>query len=191
MADAVTVPARRGLRSDAEENRQRLLAAAVTAIQREGSHVPLATIAAEAKVGVGTLYRHYPDRDALFEGLAIRSYGLVIDVLHEVLDAGESGIDGIDQFLRRTIAHRDQLVLPYHGAPKIRSVEAERLRRHLAHLMGDVLERGRRDGSIRPDVRPQDVIIFGAILAQPLPNVDGWDAVAVAQKDYFLRGIRP
>src|SRR5260370_37803696 len=49
-------------RRDAEANRERVLAAAAAAMTREGHHVPLATIAAEAGVGVGTLYRKYADR---------------------------------------------------------------------------------------------------------------------------------
>ena len=49
-----------GLRRDALANQERVLAAAVTAVLREGRQVPMATIAADAGVGVGTLYRRYP-----------------------------------------------------------------------------------------------------------------------------------
>lgn len=77
MADIEPPPRRRrGLRRDAEANRERLLAAAVTAMLREGRNVPLATFAAEAGVGVGTLYRKYPDRAGLMRALEHRAYGL-------------------------------------------------------------------------------------------------------------------
>ncbi len=56
-------------RRDAEANRERVLAAAAAAMLREGRTVPLANIAAEAGVGVGTLYRRYADRQALLRAL--------------------------------------------------------------------------------------------------------------------------
>lgn len=63
-------PARR-LRRDAAADQERVLAAAVTAFVREGRQVPVAAIAAEAGVGVRTLYRRYPSREALLDTLAL------------------------------------------------------------------------------------------------------------------------
>ena len=54
----------RRLRSDAAANRERILAAATIAVRRDREKVPMATIADEAGVGIGTLYRHYPTRPA-------------------------------------------------------------------------------------------------------------------------------
>ena len=60
-------PARaRRPRRDAEANRERILAVAAAVMMRDGRHVPLAAIAAEAAVGVGTLYRKYADRHLAF-----------------------------------------------------------------------------------------------------------------------------
>src|SRR5207249_1332901 len=67
----------RAPRRDGTVNRERVLAAAAVAIKREGEKVPLATIASDARVGVGTLYRHYPTREALLAALADRSYRIV------------------------------------------------------------------------------------------------------------------
>jgi AcrR family transcriptional regulator len=58
----------RSLRRDALANQEKVLTAALRVFLREGRHVPMAEIAAEAGVGVGTLYRRYPNRDALLEG---------------------------------------------------------------------------------------------------------------------------
>ena len=60
----------RAPRSDAAANRDRLLAAATVAVKHDGEKVPMATVAAQAGVGVGTLYRHYPTREALLSALA-------------------------------------------------------------------------------------------------------------------------
>src|SRR5438477_6222363 len=55
----------RPLRADAQRNRDKLLAVATLAFAAEGEDVALETIAARAGVGIGTLYRHFPNRDAL------------------------------------------------------------------------------------------------------------------------------
>lgn len=63
MARATTPPeSQRELRSDALRNQEELIRAATAAVHREGLHVPMATIASDAGVGIGTLYRHFPTR---------------------------------------------------------------------------------------------------------------------------------
>src|SRR6202522_2763904 len=64
-----TVPetGERALRADARRNRERLLEVAVRAFSQEGPDVTLDSIAKEAGVGIGTLYRHFPTREALVE----------------------------------------------------------------------------------------------------------------------------
>src|SRR3954451_18014185 len=57
----------RPLRADARRNRERLLDAAVRAFSQEGPEVTLDAIAKDAGVGIGTLYRHFPTREALVE----------------------------------------------------------------------------------------------------------------------------
>ncbi|MCU1478877.1 MAG: regulatory protein TetR [Subtercola sp.] len=200
------------LRSDAAENRERVLAAAVTAVLREGQNVPLATIAAEANVGVGTLYRRYPNREALLVALEIRAYGIVLESLTDILARDETGYRQIERFLERTILTRSQLVLPFHGAPDTDNPEAVELRAEVESLVAAIVERGHDDGTVRyretvhggaivrgtatvrdgatePGVTARDVIVFGAMIAQPLPHVPEWNDVARAQVQVFLRGI--
>ncbi len=55
------------LRADAQRNRDRLLEVAVRAFSRDGPDVTLDAIAKEAGVGIGTLYRHFPTREALID----------------------------------------------------------------------------------------------------------------------------
>jgi AcrR family transcriptional regulator len=105
----------RRLRSDAEANRDRLLAAAASAMTREGRQVPLAVIAAEAGVGVGTLYRKYADRDALMQALEYRAYGLLNQILGDIARRDLPGLEAIGEFLARTVEIASRLVLPLHG----------------------------------------------------------------------------
>jgi AcrR family transcriptional regulator len=179
----------RRLRRDALTNQERVLAAAVTVMLREGRSVPMAAIAAEAGVGVATLYRRYATREALLAALTERSFRMVLAVADEAAAQDGSALAALDWFLERTIEHRTELVLPLHGGPSelppgTRAVQAEV---HLA--IARLLERGRVEGTIRSDVTTTDVVIFGAMLAQPLSNTSGWDALARRQKQLFLRSV--
>jgi AcrR family transcriptional regulator len=179
----------RKLRRDAEANREHLLATAVTVILRESQNVPMATIAAHAGVGVGTLYRHYATREALLAALATRAYQLVLSTAHDIAELDEPGIVSIDRFLERTIEHRDQLVLPMHGGPTSLDPDTVALRAEISKVLDNIIQRGHRDGSIRVDANSTDVIIVGAMLARPLAAVGNWDQIARRHKELFLDGI--
>jgi len=178
-------------RKDAAENTERLIAAAARAGLAEGKFVPLEQIAAAAGVGIGTLYRRYPNREALLEAMAVRAYRLILAEAQDALAFGENGHDSISRFLHQTFEHRDELVLPLHGGPMTEGTESAELRGQMQQTMGAILERGHRDGSVRPDVSAGTVVRFGAMLAQPMSNVAGWPAAAAEQRAVFLRGIAP
>jgi AcrR family transcriptional regulator len=179
---------RRPLRSDAAANAERVLAAAIRSGLSEGRHVPLARIAEEAGVGVGTLYRRYPNRDALLEALQVRAYGILADLAEQAQAGASTGIGAVEQFLVASYAVRDQLVLPLHGAPWSASEESARGRGRIRELMTAIVRRGHEDGTIRPDVTAWTVVRFGAMLAQPMPTGPE-DPNAAEQRRIFLRGI--
>lgn len=178
-------------RKDALANQERVLAAAVTAKLHEGNQVPMAQIAKLAGVGVGTLYRRFPNREALLGALTERSFALVRDLSEESAGRDETGIASLEHFLEGTIGHRDQLVMPMHGGPAELSETSQRLRGEVREAIARLVRRGHDDGTLRPGLTPADVIMFGAMLAQPLPDVPDWDSVARSQKDIFLAGVSP
>ena len=177
------------LRSDAAANRERILAAATIAVRRDGEKVPMATIAEEAGVGIGTLYRHYPTRPALLTALTLRSFHLVLEHARAAAMSNEPAPTALAQFLEHTIAAREEFVLPLHGGPLINDDQIVALQREIRNLLGQILARGRRDRTIRPDASPIDVIVAGAMLAQPLPNAANWDRFARRQARIFVAGL--
>ncbi|HYY19216.1 MAG TPA: TetR/AcrR family transcriptional regulator [Streptosporangiaceae bacterium] len=179
----------RPLRSDAAANAERVLAAAIRTGLNEGRHVPLAQIAREAGVGVGTLYRRYPSREALLEALEVRAYGLLIDQAEQALASAPTGLAAVEQFLTTSYALRDQLVLPLHGAPWTADTESARGRFRIRELMTEIVRRGQEDGTIRADVTAWTVVRFGSMLAQPMPASPADDEDADEQRRIFLRGI--
>lgn len=165
------------------------MAAAVRTGLAEGRPVPMAQIAADAGVGIGTLYRRYPNREALLEALAVRAYRLILAEAEDALASGETGLDAVGRFLRQTFVHRDELVLPLHGAPLTVGTESAELRGRMQQTMAAIVRRGHADGTIRPEVDAGTVVRFGAMLAQPMTNVPGWESAAAEQRSVFLRGI--
>ncbi len=184
-----TQQAGRALRSDAAANRERILAAATTAVRRDGERVPMATIAEAAGVGIGTLYRHYPTRPALLAALTLRSFHLVLEHARAAANSDEPVPAVLAHFLDQTIAARDQFVLPLHGGPIIHDRKISALQREIRTLLEQVLARGRQDRTIRPDATPSDIILTGAMLAQPLPHVTDWDQLARRQATIFVAGL--
>ncbi len=176
-------------RRDAEVNRERVLAAAAAAMLREGRTVPLATIAAEAGVGVGTLYRRYADRQALLQALEYRAYSLLNQILDEIESTDLPGLDAVAQYLSRTLGLAGQLVLPLHGAPPLMSGEAAAARQAINRRLDRFIDRGHADHSIRAPVNATDIIIFSALVTQPLPHGPGWPAIAARQLTIFLNGL--
>jgi len=177
------------LRRDALANQERVLAAAVTMMLREGRQVPMATIAAEAGVGVGTLYRRYPNREALLAELTLRAFELLTDLVQRAAAREGSALDRIGWYWDRVIEQREQLVLPLHGGPRVSAPAALAARTRLHQSLRRILQAGQREGSIRLDVDVADLIIFGAMLVAPLPGASDWDAVAARQKNIHLDGL--
>lgn len=182
-------PVAQRLRSDAAANRERILAAATIAVRRDGEKVPMATIAEQAGVGIGTVYRHYPTRPALLAALTLRSFRLVLEHARAAALSDEPAPTALTRFLDQTIEARDEFVLPLHGGPVIREEKIVGLQREIRSLIEQVLARGRRDRTIRPDITAGDIIITGAMLAQPLPHAADWDQLARRQARVFVAGL--
>ena len=187
--EAAIAVRRRRPRRDAELNRERILDAAVSVMLREGRHVPLAVIAAEAGVGVGTLYRSYADREALLHALEYRAYGRLNQILDEVALRDIPGLDAVREFLAATLAIGDQLILPLHGAPPLVSDQAVHARQDINRRLDRFIERGQADGSIRAAVTATDVIVFSALITQPLPHGPAWPLIAGRQLAIFVNGL--
>ena len=179
------------MRRDAADNRDRVLAAAATAVRREGAAVPMATVAANAGVGVGTVYRHFPSREALLGALTHRSFQIVLDAVDRAAESDLPGIDAVRCFLDQTIEHGPDLVLPLHGGPLLPDQETAALQLEVRRRLGLLLRRGQRDGTIRRDARTADLVVFGAMTAQQLPHVPDWNGTARRLVDIYLAGLAP
>ena len=152
--------------------------------------MPMATIAADAGVGIGTLYRHFPTRDDLLSALTHRSFEQVLANVRTAENDGTTGSDALRRFIEAAIAQRNELVLPLHGGPPVTVPETLEVRDQVHRAVQRIIERGRTDGTISRDVSPRDVVAFGAMLAQPRQPDPEWDATCRRLVATYLNGLR-
>ncbi|MHA6764235.1 TetR/AcrR family transcriptional regulator [Streptacidiphilus sp. PAMC 29251] len=159
----------RPLRADAQRNRELLLAAAVQAFSQDGPDVTLDAIAKQAGVGIGTLYRHFPTREALVEASYRNELGRLCDAAAELLrdQAPDRALRAwMDRFVdymttKRGMADALRMVIASGGNPFARS------RDQLLAAVGTLLTAGAEAGTVRSDVAADDVLtgISGITLA--------------------------
>ncbi len=177
-------------RSDAARNHETLVRAATAAVHREGTHVAMATIAADAGVGIGTLYRHFRNREDLLRFLTHRSFEQVLANVQAAENGGTTASDALRRFIEAAITQRNELVLPLHGGPPVTASETVAVRAQIHSAVQRIIERGRADGTIRHDVSPRDVVTFGAMLAQPRQADREWDATCRRLLATYLNGLK-
>jgi AcrR family transcriptional regulator len=167
------VPATRPLRADARRNRDRLLEVAVRAFSQDGSDVTLEAIAREAGVGIGTLYRHFPTREALVEAAYRSELARLCDAAADLLAtmppdrAIRTWLDRFVDYMttKRGMAGALRAVIASGGNPYAHS------RERLIAAITMLLRAGAAAGTVRPDVAPGDLLasLSGVSLAAGEP----------------------
>ena len=163
----------RPLRADAQRNRDRLLQAAVRAFARAGPDATLDAIAKDAGVGIGTLYRHFPTREALVEAAYRNELARLCDAVADLLAAmppDEAMRAWMDRFVgymttKRGMADALRAVIASGGNPFAQS--RDRLTGAITVLLGAAAAAG----TVRPDIEPGDVLasLSGVALAAGEP----------------------
>ena len=150
----------RPLRADAQRNRDRVLAAAVRAFFNDGPDVTLDAIAKDAGVGIGTLYRHFPTREALIEAAYRNELTKLCDAAAELLRTMPP-----DEAMRAWMDHFVDYMTTKRGmADALRAVNASggnpfaESRDRLVGALGSLLAAGAAAGATRADVEPEDVL---------------------------------
>jgi AcrR family transcriptional regulator len=149
------------VRADAQRNRDRLLDAAVRAFSQDGPEATLDAIAKDAGVGIGTLYRHFPTREALIEAAYRSELARLCDSVGELLAAQAPDLalrTWMDRFVdymatKRGMSDALRVVIASGVYPYAQS------RDRLTAAITALLEAGVAAGTIRPDSRADDVLI--------------------------------
>jgi AcrR family transcriptional regulator len=176
----------RPLRADARRNRARVLEAARVAFAAEGASVPLDEIARRAGVGAGTVYRHFPTKETLFEAVVHdRLRQLTADgrALSADADPGEALFRFIERLVTEAALKRD-LIDALNGAGADITAALAGVVGELRAETGRLLARAQQAGAVRDDIDISDLmaLLSGMIQAtqpRPGPNVEPRRAIAV------------
>lgn len=156
---AATAP--RPLRADAQRNRDRVLEAAVRAFSNENADVPLEKIARDAGVGIGTLYRHFPTREALVEAAYRNEVARLCDSTNELLaemPPDEALRAWMGRFLdymatKRGMADALRALIATGANPYAQS------RGRLLAAISALVDAGKTAAVVREDIEPADVLV--------------------------------
>ncbi|WP_454049898.1 TetR/AcrR family transcriptional regulator [Cellulomonas sp. Marseille-Q8402] len=188
---AAPATAGKPLRADAARNRARLLEVAAAALAEDGD-VALETIAQRAGVGIGTLYRHFPERGALVEAAYRQEVTELCDAAPALLGEDRPAVDALrdwmGRFVRYAVAKRGMGAALRATVGSDSSLFADTRTRIIAAI--DVLlDAGRADGSVRPDVDGEQVMLaMGGVWN--VPDSDRWAERVRGLLDLVVDGLR-
>lgn len=191
MAKKKAAPLSRKPRADAARNRERILEVAKEAFTRDGANASLDDIARQSGIGSGTLYRHFPTRDALIEAV-YRSGVEELAESEQRLAATMPPLPALRTWMLLFIEHvaRKQLIIPAMNTVaggSIRLIEGSRSLIHGAFIRA--VERAIASGELRPETNPIDFVraLIGVFHTTALP---GWEESARRLVDILIAGSR-
>jgi AcrR family transcriptional regulator len=181
------------MRADARRNLEQLLKAARELVVEWGPQVPLEDIARRAGVGIATLYRRFPDREALLRAV-------VLDALQQTREAAEDARESPDAFealatyLRRALELRVSAVMPQVlDLLDPRDTEVTEARDASAAAVSALVDAAHESGDLPPDVTFLDIGMMLVRIARPLPgplDQQRKDELARRHLELFIRGLR-
>ena len=153
----------RPLRADARRNRERILQSARAAFAESGADAQIDDVARHAGVGVGTVYRHFPTKQALLTELVRQTFRLFTGWAREALEAGGEPFALIEGLLRRiaeTAAGDAGVQYALASTAGQAPAEAPAEQDELIAVIAELTGRARRAGTIRPGIEATDIAML-------------------------------
>jgi AcrR family transcriptional regulator len=178
-------------RADSARNRQLLIDAAKAGFSEVGLHVSLEEIARRAGVGIGTLYRHFPTREAVVEAVYRREVEQLAEAVPQLLETSPAG-EALHKWMHLFVDYiaTKRIIAPSLGAAAGRTsplyaTSVELITRAISTLV----KRAIASGDVRKDIDPSDLL--RALVGVSYGNPDaGWQASARRLIDILMDGLR-
>jgi len=184
------VPARKP-RADSARNRQLLIDAAKAGFAEVGLNVSLEEIARRAGVGIGTLYRHFPSREAVVEAVYRHEVEQLAEAVPELLKTSPAG-DALHRWMHLFVDYiaTKRLIAPSLAAaagrsPTLYATSVELITGAISTLV----KRAVASGDVRKDIDPTDLLRALVGVSYGNPDV-GWEASARRLIDILMDGLR-
>jgi len=189
METASTRPKRR-TRADATRNRETLVAAAKTVFARDGAAASLDAVAREAGFGIGTLYRHFPAREALYEAVYRRDIEQLVDRSGAV--EGGDPVEDLRLWLHAMVgmvATKKGMIAAFALAADTTTAISARWTGSLTVALDAMLDRAARAGRIRPDIRGEELLLAVVGMCMLRDQAD-WQGSVFRLIDTLVDGLR-
>lgn len=178
-------------RADGARNRQLLIDAAKTAFGEVGLNVSLEEIARRAGVGIGTLYRHFPTREAVVEAVYRREVEQLAEAVPQLLERWKPG-EALHKWMHLFIDYiaTKRLIAPSLGSASGRSSALYATSADLiTGAISTLVKRAIANGEVRKDADPSDLL--RAMIGVSFQNPDArWEASARRVIDLLMDGLR-
>ena len=184
--------AQRKPRTDAQRNRERILEIAKKAFTRHGVNASLDDIAKEAGVGAGTLYRHFPTREALIEAV----YRTEVEKLAAAERKFAETMPPIDALRAWMLLFVDYIAAKHIIAPALNTVVGgasklyEGSRAQIQGAVEALVRRAIKSGDIRKDLEPFD-LLRALVGVSNVASTPDWQQSAKRLVDILITGSRP
>nr|PPQ62228.1 TetR/AcrR family transcriptional regulator [Streptomyces sp. QL37] len=164
------------MRADARFNREQIIEAARALFAERGPDVPTEEVARRAGVGTGTLYRRFPDRQALISAVASDGFHRVVAIARTAEDEEPDAWGALTRFVHQAgaelrLATWLSVWFASAWAELQEDPENRRLRQILLKILDRIVRRAQSDGDMRPDVDTGDVALLIALLFRPIPGL--------------------
>ncbi|MFF4400931.1 TetR/AcrR family transcriptional regulator [Streptomyces sp. NPDC001480] len=180
-------------RADALRNRERIVAAAREMFVEFGPDVPLDEIARRAGVGNATVYRNFPDRDALVREVVCSVIDRTVRAAEEALAETGDAFEALARFTHTAADERISALCPMVSETFDQNhPDLEAARQRVEQIVGEVMDRAKTAGQLRPDVGAGDLLLAVSQLSRP-PAGTGClsiDRFVHRQLQLFLDGLR-
>jgi len=180
------------LRSDAQRNRERILLAAKDAFTLRGAEASLDDIARQAQVGPGTLYRHFPTRDALIEAV----YHTSVEALAAAAQKFSVELPPLEALRAWMLFFVDHLARKFIIAPALNSISGGPMRLYEGSrgtILGAIemlVKRAIENGEIRSDLTAFEMF-FPLVGAAHMPFTPEWKPYARRMVELLIAGAQP
>lgn len=188
---------RRKPRSDALKNREKLIAAAKDVLGQGGPGASLEAVARQAGVGIGTLYRNFPDREALFHAVFRREIEQLAEMAEDLAEApgtAEDPVAAIRGWLHANVALVETKRGMLGALSLVMTEDSKRSYVEMSDRIGaalnGILLRAAREGKIRQGITAEDLVQTMYAFCYARDPGPGWRENVLRLLDIFVDGLR-
>lgn len=179
------------MRADAVRNRDRILRATVDLVLELGPTVPMEAIARRARVGVATVYRHFPDRASLLTHVQLECLRAAADEAEAALAEESDAFAALARYMHKAVDLRVSAVMPMLNDRVQFDDELLAARSRGRAAIDSLVDRAHREGALRPEVTTGDIALLIIRISRPVPGVPATENLELSHRhlEILLNGF--